>query len=181
MIGPTPRAGTLALWLAAALVAGCASLREPAPPNTISGRLSVRVDAHAEAAARTLTAGFDLEGDAEQGSLSLATPLGTRIAQARWSPQRVVLVTPEGETAYADLDALTRALAGEALPVQAFFDWLRGQPWPGAPSRPLPAAQGEGFSQFGWQVMLGDAKARSIVARRDAAPGVTVRAMIDSR
>lgn len=169
-----------AVWLAAALVAGCASLREPAP-EVISGRLAVRVDAPAGEAPRTLTAGFDLEGDAENGSLSLATPLGTRIAQARWSPGHVVLATPEGETAYPDLDALTRALVGEALPVAAFFDWLRGRPWPGAPSGALAAGEGAGFVQLGWQVLPAGPGSGAIVARRDAAPAVTVRAMIDPR
>ncbi len=175
------RAGAAAIWIAAAFTAGCASLREPASSNVISGRLSVHVDAQASDAPRSMTAGFDLEGTAEQGSLSLTTPLGTRIAQARWSPQEVVLVTSKGETAYADLDALTRQLVGEVLPVAAFFDWLRGRPWPGAPSSALLPAQGVGFLQLGWQVLLAGADKGAIVARRDAPPAVTVRAMIDSR
>lgn len=175
------RAGAATVWLGAALIAGCASLREPISPDVISGRLSVHVDAQAGDAPRSMTAGFDLEGNALQGSLSLATPLGTRIAQARWSPRQVVLVTPEGETAYADLDALTRQLVGEALPVAAFFDWLRGRPWPGAPSSALSPPQGPGFSQLGWQVLLAGADRGAIVARRDAPPAVTVRAVIDGR
>ena len=175
------RAGAAAIWVAAALVAGCASLREPASPDVISGRLTVRVDAPAGDTPHTLTAGFDLEGSAEHGSLSLATPLGTRIAQARWSPQQVLLVTPDGETAYPDLDALTRRLVGEALPVAAFFDWLRGRPWPGAPSSALAPAQGAGFSQLGWQVSFAGPGHSAILAHRDAPPAVTVRAMIERR
>ncbi|MEO8124175.1 MAG: outer membrane lipoprotein LolB [Burkholderiales bacterium] len=180
MSGRAVRAGAAAVWLAAAFISGCAALHEPAS-DVISGRLSVHVDAQASDAARSMTAGFDLEGDAEHGSLSLATPLGTRIAQARWSPQQVLLVTSDGEKTYPDLDALTRQLVGEALPVAAFFDWLRGRPWPGAPSTALLPAQGVGFSQLGWQVLLSGADKGAIVARRDAPPAVTVRAMIDSR
>lgn len=174
------RAGAATVCLAAAFIAGCASLPEPAT-NAISGRLSVHVDARPGTEARTLSAAFDLEGDAEHGSLSLATPLGTRIAQARWSPQNIVLVTTDGESTYADTDALTRQLAGEPLPLAALFDWLRGRPWPGAPSIALPPAQGAGFSQLGWQVLLAGLERGAIVARRDAPPAITVRAMIDSR
>lgn len=174
------RAGAAAAWLAAALLAGCASLPPPAP-NAISGRIAVHVDAPPGGEARSLAAAFDLDGDANQGSLSLATPLGTRIAQARWSPQAVVLATADGETAYPDLDALTRQLAGEPLPVAALFDWLRGKPWPGAPSSELPPAQGAGFAQLGWQVLLAGFDRGAIVARRDAPPAVTIRAMIDAR
>lgn len=175
------RAGAAAVWLAAAFLAGCAALHEPVSPDVISGRLSVHVAAQTSDAPRSMTAGFDLEGNALQGSLSLATPLGTRIAQARWSPQQVLLITPEGETEYTDLDALTRQLVGEALPVAAFFDWLRGRPWPGAPSSALPPGQGVGFSQLGWQVLLAGADRGAIVAHREAPPAVTVRAMIDGR
>lgn len=175
------RAGAAALWLGAAFIAGCASLPQPAATDAISGRLSVHVDAQPGTEARTLSAAFDLEGDAEHGSLSLATPLGTRIAQARWSPQNIVLVTPDGESTYPDTDALTRHLAGEPLPLAALFDWLRGRPWPGAPSTALPPAQGAGFSQLGWQVLLAGQDRGAIVARRDAPPAITVRAMIDSR
>ena len=170
-----------ALVVAALVVAGCATPRAPTPAESISGRLTVRVDATAGAAPRTLTAGFDLEGDADEGSLSLATPLGTRIAQARWSPREVLLVTPDGEKAYPDLDALTRELAGEALPVAALYDWLRGRPWPGAPSSALAAGEGAGFAQLGWHVVLAGPGPDAIVARREAPPAVTVRAMIDSR
>jgi outer membrane lipoprotein LolB len=175
------RAGAAAVWLAAAFVAGCASLPPPVAPGAISGRLSVHVDAAPGREARTLAAAFDLEGDAESGSLSLATPLGTRIAQARWSPQKIALVTSEGESTYADTDDLTRQLVGEALPLAALFDWLRGRPWPGAASTALPSAQGAGFSQLGWQVVPAGADGAAIVARRDAPPAITVRAMIDSR
>ena len=92
-----------------------------------------------------------------------------------------MLVTSEGESTFADTDDLTRQLVGEALPLAALFDWLRGRPWPGAASAALPVAQGAGFSQLGWQVLLAGVDRGAIVARRDAPPAITVRAMIDSR
>ena len=65
------------------------------------------------------------------------------LAQARWQPGSVVLVTPQGSRRFADLDALTREVLGESVPIEAWFDWLHGRPWPGAAS--TPQAAGTGF------------------------------------
>ena len=109
--------------LAAALALGLAacSTLQPAPPAPaeFAGRLSVKVESdppHAVAAA------FELRGTPQAGQLDLATPLGSLMARARWSPAEVVLATPNEEKAYPDLDALTRAVLGESLPVPALFD-----------------------------------------------------------
>ncbi len=137
------------------------------------------MDAVSGESARTLSAGFELRGDADRGSLNLATPFGTVLAQARWSPQQVLLVTPQGQTPYADLPALTRELLGEALPVAALFDWLRGRPWPGADSLATQPPEEPGFAQLGWQVTLARFDEGFIEARRSEPPVVTVRAQIE--
>ncbi len=137
------------------------------------------MDAVSGESARTLSAGFELRGDADRGSLNLATPFGTVLAQARWSPQQVLLVTPQGQTPYADLPALTRELLGEALPVAALFDWLRGRPWPGADSLATQPPEEPGFAQLGWQVTLARFNEGFIEARRSEPPVVTVRAQIE--
>src|SRR6185312_17381741 len=98
-----------------------------------------------DAAPRALTAQFELRGNARVGSLDLSTPLGTMLAKAHWSPQAVVLQTPHNEKTYPDLDALTRDVLGESLPVAALFDWLHGRPWPGAPSQAAPPEDQPGF------------------------------------
>jgi outer membrane lipoprotein LolB len=140
---------------AIAALAGCASVPRTAAPEgeLLSGRLSVRVEADATSAARSLSAAFELRGDPRAGRLDLSTPLGSVLAQARWSPQRVVLATPRGETDFADLDALTREALGESIPVAALFDWLHGRPWPGAPSVSSGGSRGD-FEQLGWSVSL---------------------------
>jgi outer membrane lipoprotein LolB len=170
------RAGWL---LAVALVGGCATAPGPQPPSSqpasLAGRMTVHVDAAPGGEARNVTATFDLQGGPEQGKLDLATPLGTVLAQARWSPGRVALVTPQGETRFATLDELTRQVLGESLPVAALFDWLRGRPWAGAPSRPGSG----GFSQLGWDVSLARFDEGLIAAQRAQAPAVTVRAKLD--
>ena len=152
------------------------------PPATIdttpwtSGRLSVRVDASAERAASSLTADFDLRGDSRQGEMRLSTPLGTRIATARWSPQQASLDLGRGETRYADLDALSRDALGETLPLQALPDWLAGRPWPGADARTVPA----GFEQLGWQVSLaGRAEGQVLAERLQPPPRVSVRVRLE--
>jgi outer membrane lipoprotein LolB len=165
--------------LLAAALAGCATPRAPAPSNALAGQLSVRVESASGAPARALSGGFELLGDAERGSLSLSTPLGTVLAQARWSPQQVLLVTSQGQTPYADLPALTRELLGEELPVAALFDWLRGRPWPGADSLRTHPPDDEGFVQLGWRVSLARFDQGVVEARRIEPPVVTVRARMD--
>jgi outer membrane lipoprotein LolB len=68
---------------------------------------------------------------------------------------------------------------GETLPLAALFDWLRGRPWPGAPSRPVAAPPG--FEQLGWRVDLARFAEGQVDARRDRAPAVNVRARLDMR
>lgn len=157
----------------ALLLAACASV--PPPADALSGRLAVRVDGADGVAARNLSAAFDLRGDPSRGELGLSTPIGTMIARARWQPGDVRLETPDGERRFADLDGMAREVLGEAVPVAALFDWLRGRPWPGAPS----SATGAGFEQLGWTVDLDGFADGRVEAVRRAPPAVTVRARLD--
>ena len=165
----------------AAALAGCAAIGEPRPPgdDALEGRLSVRVEGTTVEPERSLSAAFELRGDAQSGSLNLSTPMGTILAQARWTPQQALLITPQGQTLYADMPALTRGLLGEDLPLVALFDWLRGRPWPGAQSQPTSAPEEAGFLQLGWQVTLARFDQGFIVARRAQPPTVTVRARVE--
>ncbi|WP_372527045.1 outer membrane lipoprotein LolB [Piscinibacter sp.] len=170
-------------WLAAiVLLGGCASLRAPTDiiaGESLSGRLTVRVDATPSTDARNVTATFELQGNADQGRLDLSTPLGTTLARARWAPGRVALVTPQGETRFADLDELTHEVLGESVPVAALFDWLSGRPWPGADSAPTTPPAEPGFVQLGWVVSLARFGEGWVAARREQVPVVTVRAKLD--
>lgn len=171
-----------ALAAAALLVAGCASVPPPTPAlpgDSLSGRLALRVDAAAGQDARSMSAAFELQGAPERGRFSLSTPLGTMLAQARWQPGSVVLVTPQGEAPYPDLDALTREVLGESVPVAALFDWLRGRPWPGAASVASRPPAAPGFRQLGWAVDLSRFDESAIAAVREQPPAVTVRVRMD--
>lgn len=147
--------------------------------SLIAGRLAVRVEGVDGAAPRALNAGFELEGNPVQGRLNLATPLGTMLAQVRWAPGQARLVTPQDETDFADLDSLTAQLLGESLPVAALFDWLRGRPWPAAASEANPDRAEPGFRQLGWTVNLASFGEALVLARRERAPVVSVRAKLD--
>jgi outer membrane lipoprotein LolB len=163
------------------LAAGCASVA-PLGPTTaaesLSGRLALHVDAIGTEPARAFSAAFDLRGDPRAGALGLSTPLGSMLAQARWTPGEVALMTPQGTRRFADLDALTREVLGESVPIEAWFDWLRGRPWPAAPS--APAASATGFEQLGWTVDLARFADGAVSATRMLPqPTVTVRIQLD--
>ena len=173
----------------AALAVACTTL-PPAPPTTgdvLSGRLALRVEPLGSEAPRAVSAAFDLRGDSLAGTLGLSTPLGSMLAQARWSPAEVVLTTPRETRRFASLDELTREALGESVPIEAWFDWLRGRPWPGAPSTPVDVAPGAsadapapGFRQLGWRVDLSQFGAGTVAATRESpAPVVTARIRLD--
>ena len=186
---PSRAGATFALALATLALAACTTLPSAAPAgaDTLSGRLALRVEASGDASSKAFSAAFDLRGDPSVGTLALSTPLGSTLAEARWSPAEVVLATPQGTRRFANLDELTRDALGESVPIEAWFDWLRGRPWPGAPSAPLDAAPNApsspppmGFRQLGWHVDLSQFPAGTIDARREApAPLVTVRLRLD--
>ena len=173
---------TFALAFAPLALAACTTL-QPAQPlagETLSGRLALRVDASDGTSAKAFSAAFDLRGDPSAGTLALATPLGSTLAQARWSPSEVVLATPQGTRRFANLDELTREALGESVPIEAWFDWLRGRPWPGAPSEAAPELK-QGFSQLGWRVDLASFAAEGTLnaTRTAPPPTVTVRIRLD--
>lgn len=177
-----PPAARAAAFAAAALLAACAAvtpLQRGAGIETLSGRLAVNVAATPQSAARALSAAFELQGDEHAGRLNLSTPLGSMLAQARWSPGEVVLKTPQGEHRFGDLDALSREMLGEELPLAALIDWLHGRPWAGAAS--VARTQPPGFEQLGWVVDLAryDEAAAVAATRIRPPPAVTLRARLD--
>ncbi len=164
----------LAAGITAALLSACATAPTPLE-GLISGRLAVNVAASTAEPARQLSGSFELRGNAARGQLDLVSPIGVTVAQARWMPGRVELAGPAGPTIFASLDELSEQTFGEPLPLAALFDWLRGRPWAGAPSRP----QAGGFEQLGWTVDTSRLAAGQLEARRAAPPVVTLRARLE--
>ncbi|MBT9455868.1 MAG: outer membrane lipoprotein LolB [Burkholderiaceae bacterium] len=170
----------LGLLLLCASIWGCATPPKPAAfaGDRLSGRLSVQVAHNSGGTAQGGAAAFELQGMPEAGQLELSTPLGTLAARASWQPGQALLQRSDTETRYADLDALTRDLLGEAVPVAALFDWLKGRPWTGAASHPLIDGK-PGFRQLGWTVDLSSYAEGLINARRKEPTEVTLRARLD--
>jgi outer membrane lipoprotein LolB len=163
-----------ALILALAL-AGCAQLQKTPPTAAearLSGRISVTVAGSTHNRGTGGAASFELFGGPQAGRLELTSPLGALVARANWQPGRVSLQTPNEERRFDDLDALTRELLGEPVPVAALFDWLQARPWPAAPHQKTAG----GFEQLGWRI---EPKLPALVATRLAEPTVTLRARLD--
>lgn len=165
-----PLSATLALLLAA-----CASTPPPGGMPWTTGRLSLQVQAQAGRPAQNLSAAFELRGDGRSGELRLQSPLGLRMATARWAPGMALLDSGQGEQAYESLAALSQQALGEVLPLQALTHWLAGRPWPEAPATPSAG----GFEQLGWQVSLARRSEGWIEAERMAPPVLRVRVKLD--
>jgi outer membrane lipoprotein LolB len=154
-----------------ALLAACASLPPP-PGERFEGRIAVRVEGDAQ---RSFSAGFELAGSSDSGRLVLTTPLGNQAAVADWSAGRARLLSGGEERLYPDLDSLAQDALGEAVPLAALHDWLRGRAWPGAGSRGTPV----GFEQLGWSVDLSRRAEGWVIAQRSAPPPVSVRIKLE--
>lgn len=147
MTAPTPTlnapAGAVSMrhrrfWLQALLLAGgapglLAGCATPRPPLTTedghawSGRLSLQID---EDPPRHLSAGFELAGNPDMGTLQLLSPLGQIVASARWDRHGAWLRQGTNEQHHPDTDSLIAAATGAPLPLRPLFDWLRGEPAP---------------------------------------------------
>jgi outer membrane lipoprotein LolB len=173
-------AALLAALLATLSVAGCATPPGPVDRSaaSVSGRLSIQVDASPGQPANRFAAAFDLTGTAEQGQLQLNSPLGVTLASAQWGSGAAVLVTPNGERRFPDLESLSREALGENLPLRALPDWLKGQPWPGAPSQAL-TSNAPGFDQLDWRIDLSRFSEGWVSADRRSAPVVALRVRLD--
>ena len=168
-----------ALLLVAVLLSGCASLKHQDAEVRegdlrLTGKLSVQV-LEDDGGRKGGSGAFELLGSPATGQLELSTPLGSLVARASWSSEQVLLKTPDGERSFADLDALTREMLGEPIPVAALFDWMQGRAWPDVPSSPVEG----GFEQLGWRIDLRRFADGVLIATRLAAPTVTLRARIE--
>ena len=121
--------GRRRLVLAASLlIAGCATTNTTTPfdPQTgpWSGRLSLRVESDPP---QSFSVAFELSGNANEGQLTLTSPLGSTVAELRWQPAGAVLVQNGGERHYESADRMIEQTTGAAIPMQALFAWLRGE------------------------------------------------------
>jgi outer membrane lipoprotein LolB len=117
------------LLLLAALLCACAQPQLLRTPGTQSGqaywsgRLSLRTPTDPP---QSLASQFELAGNAQAGTLLLTSPLGNTLAKLQWTPQSASLQRAGEFSHFATLSALTQALTGTEVPIEALFAWLRG-------------------------------------------------------
>ena len=126
---------TFALLFAIFLIAGCAHPTRASGSFNKSdaywqGRLALKVHSTPEQA---FSADFELQGNAEAGTLSFFYPLGSTAARLQWGPGGAQLQTTGEPQQFESLDALTLHTTGATLPVASLFAWLKGDepPTPG--------------------------------------------------
>ena len=155
------------LMLVCALLTACstpAKRQEYVTPNDVwEGRLSVQV---AGDPPQRISADFFLEGTARRASLTLNSPLGTRMARMQWDATSATLELGDQKRSFESVDAMTTHTLGSALPMQAFFAWLHGRP----------------ESAPGWEIqnldrLQGRIRARSV----DRTPAVQIDLVLEPR
>ena len=171
----------LALF-AAFLIAGCATNTPTTAENSTlnikntdqeinfnrQGRIAIRVDTEPP---QSLSGAFVINGNAQNGDLSLSTPLGSILAELSWTPQQAVLKANNETRRFESTDALLLQVTGTALPLAALFHWLAG--------RDTPAP--------GWQIDLtqmnqadNQTSNQRLIAKRTAPlPAVELRVVLD--
>jgi outer membrane lipoprotein LolB len=129
---PLRQAGICLFLLATFLIAGCAGLTRA--PGTFSpessqwqGRLALKVQS---TPVQAFSAHFDLQGNAQSGTLVLTTALGNTLASMWWNEDSAVLQTTGEPQKFESLPALVRHVTGTDLPVGSLFGWLKGQAVP---------------------------------------------------
>lgn len=109
----------------ALFLAACATPQRSVLPGESAwiGRLALTV--HTEPV-QSVTAGFDLRGSPDAGTLLLTSPLGNAVASVEWSATQAEWRQGDRVIKKRNLDELTTELGGTALPVVALFAWLNG-------------------------------------------------------
>ena len=128
---PARSVSAYALVCAVLLITACAA-PTPAPrlSNAASwhGRLALRIEPGLpDGAPQAFSAGFELSGNAQSGTLTLLTPLGSTAAAMTWSPGFASLRSNGELRQFESLEALLRSAVGTEVPVTALFAWLRGE------------------------------------------------------
>ncbi|MDR2299122.1 MAG: outer membrane lipoprotein LolB [Comamonas sp.] len=118
-----------ALLVLGALLAGCAQpvrqlQSDAGASHHWSGRMALQVQ---DSQQQSFSAGFELQGRPEQGTLLVFNPLGSVIARLQWTPRGATLQQGENITESESLPELISRMTGSDIPVTALFDWLQGK------------------------------------------------------
>ena len=143
---------TCAAAIAAAglLLGGCAWFRPPKNIPLWQGRIAIKDTVEPD---HNLSAGFELQGNAAAGGLTLFNMLGLTLARMRWSEGFAELRAGDEVRTFDSADAMLRASLGQSIPLEAVFGWLGG----------------DSQSVTGWEVDRSRYTERRLRARKTAA------------
>ena len=126
-----------------------------------SGRMALQVQ---DGQQQSFSAGFELQGQADRGTLLVFSPLGSTIARLQWTPAQASLQQGEQLTQSQSLPELIIKMTGSDIPVAALFDWL----------------QGKNTAVTGWQTDLSRISEGRLRAERfSPAPEASLRIVLD--
>lgn len=108
----------------ALLLGACAVPPMARPARFWSGRLGLQVFSDPP---QSYHAGFELQGSAEAGELTLLSPVGGVLARLHWTPKLATLERGNERWQQASVDQLMQQLVPAAVPIATLFDWLQGQ------------------------------------------------------
>ena len=126
---PRLRISLYVIPFAIILIAGCASnigTKGQIDHNkeAWAGRISLQVVSEP---VQSFSASFELKGRAENGELTLISPLGNVLGVLRWSPGQALLDRGnQNIQQFASIDELMERMTGAAIPLSALFAWLQG-------------------------------------------------------
>lgn len=162
----------LGLLFATFLIAACAHKQGVSSQNDTkngaaigfwAGRISLQIQSEP---VQAFFAGFELKGQADNGELTLISPLGSILGIMRWTSSEAVLEQNGSIRRFASTDELLAQTTGAAVPVSALFDWLSGI------NTPTP----------GWLADLSQQGNGRISAKRTApAPQADLRIVLDKQ
>ena len=121
--------GFVTSLIAIILIAGCASSQRATSQNdpqkqVWAGRISLQV---ASEPVQSFSARFELKGRADNGELTLISPLGSILGVLRWAPGQALLDSGNQKVQRFDsVDQLMERTTGAAVPLSALFAWLKG-------------------------------------------------------
>ena len=186
----------------AAASAADAAAPQDAQTQALQGQISIKLLAWQGQPADGGSMSFFFQGSPQQGQLELLTAMGGDIAKLRWSPQGAWLqrqawasqASPWAASSqrapapskaptverFDDLNRLSQAMLGEAIPLQTVLYWLQGRADPQYPSEPLTDAPG--FRQLDWVVTPASPGGHPLRAQRQEsaqARGVLIRVYLD--
>lgn len=182
----------LAAVCVSALVSACATFAPlPSAERQYIGRFSVVT---ALAGKRDSSSGrFKLAVDPKAVVLDLDSPLGSTLARVQVDPDGAMLTAPgdggQRQVRGTSAEALTYEVLGWPLPVAGFRDWIDGRPVAARPANERTTAEGKGFEQDGWTIIVlerfdqGRAAPRRLLFERPEAqgstPAITLRLVLD--